>query len=555
MPAQGNQTMPIQCQICGESFPKLISSTHLKKHNISSADYKKKYGKHSLASSEYRQERSQKNSGPLNPNYRNKWTDIAKKQLSEKQRGREPWNKGTRLEDTSAYKEAAQRREKRYQSGELARYVHTEHSPEIKSKISEGVKKYANNNPEEMKARAAKSLNTRIKNGHDFGAAMRGRTHSAETKAKISKSSKAINQVKVKKANAEILNRAAKANISISDVESRYLSLTCNSCGTEFSKTKQYFHTSKFTEELCPTCFPRNYPSSKIEDEILEYVTSIYSGQIIRNNRSILKRREIDIWLPDLNLGIEVDGVFWHSELVLLDNGYEKTKGHQKYQSCKELGIQLITIYDIEWINSPEIVKSRLSAILNSFQTTIGARQTQVKELTTQEARKFLENSHLQGSVGASVKLGLVHNSDLVACMTFSKSNKARGQTGWEIARFATKPYTQIHGAASKLFKHFINTYQPDSVVSFSDNRWSNGAVYQKLGFELASPGTPGYWYFRPNDTKLYHRYGLRKTADDDQSLTEWQNRINQGWNRIWDCGHAKWVWTKEESGTSPDSL
>jgi chromatin segregation and condensation protein Rec8/ScpA/Scc1 (kleisin family) len=134
--------MPVSCCICHKEFPNLITSTHLKTHNMSTADYKNMYGDDSLASPEYRKKRSMAYKGENNPNYGNKMRVESRKQISEKTKGREPWNKGKKIEDTSAYKEAAIRREERYQSGELERKTH-DYSIETRNKISQSIKEYA----------------------------------------------------------------------------------------------------------------------------------------------------------------------------------------------------------------------------------------------------------------------------------------------------------------------------------------------------------------------------------------------------------------------------
>jgi hypothetical protein len=127
--------------------------------------------------------------------------------------------------------------------------------------------------------------------------------------------------------------------------------------------------------------------------------------------------------------------------------------------------------------------------------------------------------------------------------MTFSRENISRNLQGWEINRFCNMLGMTVAGGASKLFKAFVSDHDPVRVISYSDNRWGDGQMYQNLGFHRDGATPPNYWYHKPNDTKLYHRYSLRKNSDDDQSLTEWQNRQQQGWNRIWDCGSTRWIY------------
>ena len=154
------------------------------------------------------------------------------------------------------------------------------------------------------------------------------------------------------------------------------------------------------------------------------------------------------------------------------------------------------------------------------------------------------------GAGRSKIAYGLYYNQELVSVMSFSKNNPSRkfinNDDIWELDRFATKLNTTISGAAQKIYSHFIKKHDPKKVISYSDNRWNSGKVYELMGFEKENDGTPNYWYFRPNDSVRYHRYTLRKNANDDQSLTEYENRLQQGYLRIWDCGSSKWVWTKK---------
>jgi hypothetical protein len=136
--------------------------------------------------------------------------------------------------------------------------------------------------------------------------------------------------------------------------------------------------------------------------------------------------------------------------------------------------------------------------------------------------------------------------------MTFTNNNISRRLKNiWEINRFSSILDTTIVGGASKLFSYFIKNYSPETVISYADNRWSKGELYQQLGFIKIHDGIPNYWYVFPNQKQRIHRYSLRKTSDDDCNLTEYEIRNQEGFFRIWDCGSAKWVWTDQNNVAS----
>ena len=172
------------------------------------------------------------------------------------------------------------------------------------------------------------------------------------------------------------------------------------------------------------------------------------------------------------------------------------------------------------------------------------AKNCIIKPLSTSDEKCFLEKNHIQGTANSSAAYGLYFNNTLVSTMTFRKPNKAKGQENidghWELLRFCSVLDTHVVGGAGKLLKHFIKTHCPIQILSFADRRWSNGNLYKRLGFEQKKSTLLNYWYIK--NKQRYHRFGLRKNKNDDQSLTEYENRLAQGYLRIWDCGSSKWI-------------
>lgn len=534
--------MSIKCQICNKEFKSLINNTHLKSHGMTTVEYKSRFGEHSTVSDEYRKKRSISTTGENNPNFGNKLSEESKRSLSEKMSGRTPWNKGKKVDYGNKFAESIKNREEKYESGELTR-THTQHSIETKEKISESVKKYAEENKDKISQRAEKSVATKKQNGYDF-AFFKGKTHSEDTKKKISQSSILTNAQKTQDAETVSYERAAEANLTILNLQSKIVELQCNSCHTQFSRTQQYLNAnSKFKLDICPTCYPVIHKKSNLETEVADWIKSLDLQDVSFNNRTALQGKEIDILIG--NLGIEINGLYWHSENILTENGYSKTKDYEKFKLATDNNIKLITVYEDEWINKKEIVKSRINGFLGNSKK-IYARKCTIKEITSKQANTFLKENHLQGSGRSNCRYGLFFNDEFVSVMTFSKENISRKTQEWEINRFCTRLNTSVIGGASKLFSKFIRDKDPLTVISYSDNRWGDGNVYEKLNFEFEKETPPNYWYFTSNDISRQHRFSLRKNKSDNQSLTEWENRKLQGWYRIWDCGNKKYRWNKK---------
>ncbi len=541
----GLVTMSIYCKICNQVFQKLITSTHLKKHDMLTTEYVAMFGKDSLASAQYRQERSEKSAGTNNPNFGNKMSAESKKIISDKNKGKESWNKGVVFTDTSLQKSAAEKREERYKNGELTRAT-VSHSVETRGKISKSVTEYATHNPEAMKTRAAKAVLTKIENNYDFGF-FRGHTHTEESKAKISAKSANAAVIRREKSIDNMTCRLVELGFSVVESTEKTLTAECNKCAGAVTYTKQMFQPSKVRENLCPTCYPREYNRSKAEIELFDFINAhipaTHSAPFDNTKRSI------DIYIPTKSIGIEYNGLFYHSEQWLESLGNSKTKDFQKLIDVSEKGIRLIQIFEDEWINKKEIVKARLLHILGiSSNTRIHARQCVIEEISSKDASAFCNKYHLQGAGRSNVRLGLFYRGELVSVMTFSKNNISRKIDNWELNRFCSSGYS-IPGAASKLFSHFVKMFDPAAVVTYADRRWSVGNLYLSLGFEFEKYTVPGYWYLKDNFVGRIHRFSLRKSDADPVEFTERELREKEGYKTIWDSGNSKWVWKSNKSG------
>lgn len=204
-------------------------------------------------------------------------------------------------------------------------------------------------------------------------------------------------------------------------------------------------------------------------------------------------------------------------------------------------------IFSDEWENKPDIVKSRLRNILNDSDR-IYARRCNIKEVKDNKlVRKFLNDNHIQGFVGSKYKIGLFYEDELVSLMTFGNLRKSMGLNSkeghYELLRFCNKLNTSVVGGASKLFKFFLKEFDVSYILSYSDNRWGHGNLYERLGFKYINSTIPNYYYII--DNKRHYRFKYRKdilVSDGyDPSKTEIEIMTERGYYRIFDKGSNKY--------------
>jgi very-short-patch-repair endonuclease len=283
------------------------------------------------------------------------------------------------------------------------------------------------------------------------------------------------------------------------------------------------------------------------EQIIYNFLLECGETNVLIRNRSIIKPLELDFYLPDKKLAIEVCGLYWHSE----EQGKDKKYHLNKLEKCNELGIRLITIFEDE-IKNLSLIQDKISHILGKNTKICGARQTIVKEITTKEAKTFLIDNHIQGYYQSKVKLGAFFNGKLLSVMTFGHLRNALGSKNkvhdeWEILRMAS--IGSIPGIASKMFSYFKKQYKPSKIISYCDRRWGTGKVYQEMGMKFSHNTAPGYWYSKNSVGPRLHRFTFRKSNliknGCDPKLTEKQFMLSMNYTKIWDCGNSVWLWTK----------
>jgi len=242
------------------------------------------------------------------------------------------------------------------------------------------------------------------------------------------------------------------------------------------------------------------------------------------NDREILSPLEIDIYLPEHRLGIEINGLYWHSKR---NANYHE----EKFRAAQKKGIQLVQFWDSEVLEKPDLVASFLNNKLGKTARKLSARKCKVVYPSFLEYNEFLENNHLEGTVFSGERVGLSYDGELVSVMGFSKNI---------MQRFCSKRDTIIRGALGKLLVASDKTH----IITYSDNRYSTGNAYKKLGF--TQTGQSRHRLFVTDYKKIYNRRGFQRknlkslpSYAEDKTAEEILNDF--GYFYIYGPGTQKW--------------
>lgn len=314
----------------------------------------------------------------------------------------------------------------------------------------------------------------------------------------------------------------------------------CNVCGGEF--------ISNISRDKIFRCTICEKKPNKYEEEIENFLKR-YKIRFVKNDRTILDGLELDFYLPDHNIALELNGIYYHSTRYIKDYNYHINKTLK----CKEKNINLVHIFSDELMFRRRAVFGRIRSMLSLYFKRVGARCCVVKPIDSKMSSSFLEKYHTQGNTPAAIKFGLYYRNRLISVMTFGKGRVALGSKHtsdhYELYRFCTMPGVTVIGGAAKMLKTFIRLYNPKSIISYCDVRWSpyeNNTIYSKIGFTYSRTTHPNYWLVVGNSRK--HRFNYRKSEllkmfpDSTQEQTELQIQISHNLYRIYDCGNHTYV-------------
>ena len=281
-----------------------------------------------------------------------------------------------------------------------------------------------------------------------------------------------------------------------------------------------------------------------IISEITEFCKRFYPN-LIESDTSVLGDRTIDILIPEVNFGIIYAGLYTHSDLKGKDCRYFS----KLTSDANEKNIRIIHIYEDEWRDKRKIIESIICARINKVKYKIYARKCEIANVHKDIAKEFMFQNHIQ-KYNPATNFGLYYENELLCVLSMGKS-RFNKKIEWEIVRFCSKINYQVVGGFSKLYKFFVDQYNPNTVMTYADAKFGEGKVYSGCGFTFTHKADSNYFYivdgYRLSRQK-YQKHNLITLLETfDPNITEWQNMVANGYDRIWDCGNYVFTWAKPQ--------
>jgi len=295
----------------------------------------------------------------------------------------------------------------------------------------------------------------------------------------------------------------------------------CNGCGKQFQGSLRSLQRGR-----CFSCSPGG---SAAQEDLAKWIESL-GFCVKRNVRKTLGGLELDIFVEDKNLAIEYNGLYWHSHVNKTQN-YHDNKTIQSELS----NVKLMHVFEDEWRDKRNIIKSMISSRLGISSQVVHARKCKIRTLTKQERKTFFEENHADGDVPSIITFGLVDGEEIVYALSLRKPFHKKHE-GIEIARCCPRTNHNVPGGISRLIKYskkWANENGYNKIITYVDSRWGGtGSGYTYAGFVLTSITPPRFWW-----TDFENRYNRFKfKADASEGLTEAQVAEHAGVVKIWGC-------------------
>jgi hypothetical protein len=326
--------------------------------------------------------------------------------------------------------------------------------------------------------------------------------------------------------------------------DQKSIKIKCKECGTEKQQIITCAHWKKIT---CNRCTGTN--RSRPENDIVKFLQNIGINNIKTNFKFKDNNYEVDIYLPNEQIAIEYHGILWHSFGLSYPANYtneskNKYKHRDKYLLCNKNGVQLIQIFENEWLKKQDIVKSIIKSKCG-LSRKIYARKCQFRHLTKIEKSAFFDTNHLQGNSQSCIDVGLIYNNEIVAAMSFS-NRILKDKSQIELVRFSNKLDTSVIGGFTKLLK---NSKICKDIISYCDLRYGNGNVYREAGFKFIRVSPPNHFYTLDNmylqSRYKFQKHKLQSFENFSKDKTETQIMYEAGYRKIYDAGNLVFIYSK----------
>lgn len=345
------------------------------------------------------------------------------------------------------------------------------------------------------------------------------------------------NKSTMKLSKEEVIRRLSILNLKLVDdsieyenvLTEIYVQCTLNSNHLPFKKKFAHMYANSV---YCPDC--QYTGKSKAQMDIENYLNSI--GAEVKLDRSL--GFEIDIYSNKYKIGIEYCGLFYHNEITK-DPEYHM----RKWEKCEEKNIKLITLYEDEYLRNISLVQMYLRSLFVT-RKKIDVKECIYRILDKKDAISFHSKFCVFGIPNRGIielkSYGLFYNDILLIVVSFNRHKDC--PTNLILERYSYNFDYVVQSGLENLIDYSLTNYKNiDKVIYYFNRRFPHYAT--PVGFEFETEIQPRFDFVRGRERKTLDQLRIKDETIEQTAVL----RKNQGWVKMYDCGHE--IWAKKVSG------
>lgn len=171
-----------------------------------------------------------------------------------------------------------------------------------------------------------------------------------------------------------------------------------------------------YKTEICTICNKIGHSFiSNGEKQLCDFISD-YIDDLEIQNRTLIHPYHIDIFSRKMKLGFEFNGIHWHNE-----NFKDKDYHSYKTDLCFEKGINLIHIWEDDWNNKREVIKSNILELIDYNKVKID--EYEIVKLQEKEIENFLYENSIK-EIDIKNGYGLIVDDEILSVLCFDKKDE-----------------------------------------------------------------------------------------------------------------------------------
>lgn len=246
------------------------------------------------------------------------------------------------------------------------------------------------------------------------------------------------------------------------------------------------------TVTLCPVCNPERNTETSIET-IVKNILLKNNIDFVQHSRTVLRPKELDFWIPAYNIGIECNGLWWHSGEI------QREKGFWKLEEAGKLGIRLLTFWEDDIRNYPEKIEHIINNTIQNVSKipSVEEDSIKIKEISIENSKEFIKENTLKRYCNSSVRVGVFKNDELIGIANAKKKDDTllTSCVSWKSER------EQVLKGIVKYIKHHYNSIRKIDI--FVDRETESINDFDCLDFIKLKETQSSYTWFDPWNPKF----------------------------------------------------